>query len=183
MRILLLLSPNTHYALCENLAPQVPLKSFPTRLPPIVCLLALRLPQPEKKTVTIGRFGVGGVAVVALLLAMDSSNTILSLVSNAWAGFGAAFGPLVLFCLYKKNLTEKAALWGIISGAITVLFWIYAPVLNDGKTLSSVIYEIVPGFIVSTATLWVVSALDTKPAENVQKMYQQASQELAEQQS
>ncbi|QCZ93615.1 sodium/proline symporter PutP [Salinimonas iocasae] len=137
----------------------------------------------EKKTVTIGRFGVGGVAVVALLLAMDSSNTILSLVSNAWAGFGAAFGPLVLFCLYKKNLTEKAALWGIISGAITVLFWIYAPVLNDGKTLSSVIYEIVPGFIVSTATLWVVSALDTKPAENVQKMYQQASQELAEQQS
>jgi SSS family solute:Na+ symporter len=100
----------------------------------------------EKQTVTIGRYGVAGVAIVALLLALDASNTILSLVSNAWAGFGAAFGPLVLFCLYKKDLTAKAALAGMMGGAITVLFWIYAPVLDGGETLSSVVYEIIPGF-------------------------------------
>ncbi|AXR06451.1 sodium/proline symporter PutP [Salinimonas sediminis] len=137
----------------------------------------------DQKTVTIGRYGVGGVAIAALLLALDSSNSILSLVSNAWAGFGAAFGPLVLFCLYKKDLTQNAALAGIIAGAVTVLFWIYAPVLADGQTLSSIIYEIIPGFVVSTITLWVVSLLDTAPDERVRNMYTQASQELAEQQS
>ena len=137
----------------------------------------------DAKTVTIGRFGVAGVAIVALLLAMDSSNTILSLVSNAWAGFGAAFGPLVLFCLYKKNLTEKAALWGIITGAATVLFWIYAPVLPDGKALTSEVYEIIPGFVVSMATLWVVSALDKAPSDDVKQTYVQATRQLTEQQS
>ena len=137
----------------------------------------------DAKTVTIGRFGVAGVAIVALVLAMDSSNTILSLVSNAWAGFGAAFGPLVLFCLYKKDLTEKAALWGIITGAATVLFWIYAPVLPDGKALTSEVYEIIPGFVVSMATLWIVSALDKAPSDNVKQTYMKATRELAEQQS
>ncbi|MEC8488969.1 MAG: sodium:proline symporter, partial [Pseudomonadota bacterium] len=137
----------------------------------------------EKQTVTIGRYGVAGVAVVALLLAMDASNTILSLVSNAWAGFGAAFGPLVLFCLYKKDLTAKAAMAGMISGAVTVLFWIYAPVLADGKTLSSVIYEIIPGFAVSTLTLYMVSRFSENPSTNVQATFAQASEELANQQS
>ncbi|WP_137167088.1 sodium/proline symporter PutP [Salinimonas lutimaris] len=137
----------------------------------------------DAKTVKIGRFGVAGVAFVALLLAMDSSNTILSLVSNAWAGFGAAFGPLVLFCLYKKDLTEKAALWGIITGAAMVLFWIYAPVLPDGKALTSEVYEIIPGFLVSMATLWIVSALDKAPSDNVKQTYLKATRKLAEQQS
>merc|ERR1711974_521198 len=133
----------------------------------------------EKTTVKIGRFGVAGVAIVALLLSLDSSNTILSLVSNAWAGFGAAFGPLVLFCLYKKDLTAKAAMAGMISGAVTVLFWIYAPVLADGKTLSSVIYEIIPGFAVSTLTLYLVSRFSENPSSNVQATFAQASEELA----
>ena len=137
----------------------------------------------EKQTVTIGRYGVASVAVAALLLAMDASNTILSLVSNAWAGFGAAFGPLVLFCLYKKDLTARAAMAGMISGAVTVLFWIYAPVLADGKTLSSVIYEIIPGFAVSTLTLYLVSRFGEKPSKNVQATFAQAGEELANQQS
>lgn len=137
----------------------------------------------EKTTVKIGRFGVAGVAIVALLLAMDSSNTILSLVSNAWAGFGAAFGPLVLFCLYKKNLTHTAALAGIISGAVTVLFWIYAPVLEGGAALSSVIYEIVPGFIISSVTLWLVSALTASPSQEVRETFEEAGQQLANQQA
>lgn len=137
----------------------------------------------ESDTVMIGRFGVAGVAIAALLLALDSSNTILSLVSNAWAGFGAAFGPLVLFCLYKRDLTHNAALAGIISGAATVLFWIYVPVLEDGKTLSSAIYEIIPGFAVSTVTLWLFSAMGKAPSSEVSAMFSEANRELANQQS
>lgn len=137
----------------------------------------------DEKTVNIGRFGVAGVAIAALLLAMDSSNTILSLVSNAWAGFGAAFGPLVLFCLYKKDLTQNAALAGIISGAVTVLFWIYAPVLENGQSLSSVVYEIIPGFAVSTATLWLVTHFSLAPSARVQAMFSETNKELADQQS
>ncbi|NDW19920.1 sodium/proline symporter PutP [Alteromonas hispanica] len=137
----------------------------------------------DKQTVTIGRYGVAGVALVALILALDSSNTILSLVSNAWAGFGAAFGPLVLFCLYKKDLTAKAALAGMISGAVTVLFWIYAPILEDGQALSSVIYEIIPGFAISAITLWSVTRWGENPSPNVEATFEQAGQELANQQS
>jgi len=137
----------------------------------------------EQTTVTLGRVGVAGVAAVALFLAMDSSNSILSLVSNAWAGFGSAFGPLVLFSLYKRGLSHTAALAGIISGAVTVLFWIYAPVLSNGETLSSVMYEIIPGFAVSAVSLWVVSSFSASPSKAVAETFDEVSLELANQQS
>jgi SSS family solute:Na+ symporter len=130
----------------------------------------------DGQSVLIGRLGVVGVAMVAALLAFDRSNTILGIVSNAWAGFGAAFGPLVLCSLYKANLTHRAAIAGIISGAATVLFWIYIPVLADGQTLSSLVYEIVPGFIVSSITIYTVSALDASPSEQVQEEFDKTHQ-------
>ncbi len=134
----------------------------------------------QAQTVAIGRYGVAGVALVALVLAWDSSNTILSLVSNAWAGFGAAFGPLVLACLYHRKLTHTAALSGIISGAVTVLFWIYAPVLAGGETLSTVVYEIVPGFIVSAVTIVAVTAFGQEPNAAVQAKFKETNQLLAD---
>jgi SSS family solute:Na+ symporter len=102
----------------------------------------------------------------------------LSLVSNAWAGFGAAFGPLVLFSLYNKNLTHKAAIAGIVSGAATVLFWIYAPVLADGKALTTIIYEMIPGFLVSSAAIWITSRLDTAPCNNTVDTFNKVGREL-----
>ncbi|KIO38342.1 sodium/proline symporter PutP [Shewanella sp. cp20] len=135
----------------------------------------------EEEMVKLGRFGVAGVAIVASLLALDRSNSILSLVSNAWAGFGAAFGPLVLFSLYKKNLTHKAAVAGIVAGAATVLFWIYAPVLPEGKALSSMLYEMIPGFMASSLVIWGVSALDGDPCENTIETFDEAARQLAEQ--
>ncbi|WP_339767890.1 sodium/proline symporter PutP [uncultured Paraglaciecola sp.] len=137
----------------------------------------------DEQTVKMGRYGVAGVAIVALLLSLDSNNSILSLVSNAWAGFGAAFGPLVLFCLYKANLTHKAAVAGIISGALTVLVWIYAPLLPDGQTLSSVMYEIVPGFIVSAAVIWLVDLFGDEPSEATVAMFDETNLVLAKQHS
>lgn len=137
----------------------------------------------DEQTVKMGRYGVAGVAIIALLLSLDSDNSILSLVSNAWAGFGAAFGPLVLFCLYKANLTHKAAVAGIISGAVTVLVWIYAPLLPDGQALSSVMYEIVPGFIVSAAVIWLVSLFGDEPSEATAAMFDETNLVLAKQHS
>ena len=80
--------------------------------------------------VMMGRLSVLLVAVVAVVIALDRSSSILSLVSNAWAGFGAAFGPVVLCSLYWSRMTRQGALAGMIVGAATVLFWVYAPVNN-----------------------------------------------------
>ncbi|WP_206485792.1 sodium/proline symporter PutP [Thalassotalea sp. G2M2-11] len=119
----------------------------------------------EKQQVLVGRISVFLVALVAIYLAYDRNSSILSLVSNAWAGFGAAFGPVVIGCLYWKKMTRNAALAGMITGALTVLFWIYAPITINGQSLSSVMYEIVPGFLLSSLVIYLVSQLT--PQEDV----------------
>ena len=126
----------------------------------------------QKELVLVGRLSVLAVALVAIALAYDRDSSILSLVSNAWAGFGAAFGPLVVLSLYWQRMTFAGALSGIISGAATVLFWIYAPVLENGATLSSLVYEIVPGVIISTLSIIVVSRLTKAPAPDVITLFE-----------
>jgi sodium/proline symporter len=111
----------------------------------------------DKQQVLVGRISVAIVALVAIYLAYDRDSSILSLVSNAWAGFGAAFGPVIIGSLYWKKMTRNGALSGMITGAATVLFWIYAPISIDGQSLSSLMYEIVPGFILSSLVIYVVS--------------------------
>jgi sodium/proline symporter len=125
----------------------------------------------DKQLVFVGRLSVLLVAIVAISLAYDRNSSILSLVSNAWAGFGAAFGPLVIFSLYWKKMNKQGALAGMLTGAITVLIWIYAPITVGGELLSSVMYEIVPGFILSTIAIVVVSNFTAAPDESVEKMF------------
>ncbi|WP_057831951.1 sodium/proline symporter PutP [Colwellia sp. TT2012] len=121
----------------------------------------------EKQLVLVGRISVFLVALVAIYLAYDRNSSILSLVSNAWAGFGAAFGPVVIGCLYWKDMTRNGALAGIVSGAVTVLIWIYAPITINGQTLSAIMYEIVPGFVVCSLAIYGVSKLSPKVAEQI----------------
>ena len=120
----------------------------------------------DKQQVLVGRISVFLVALLAIYLAYDRNSSILSLVSNAWAGFGAAFGPVIIGCLYWKKMTRNAALAGMITGAVTVLLWIYAPITINGQSLSSVMYEIVPGFIFCSLVIYVVTIIapqdDTK---------------------
>jgi len=111
----------------------------------------------DKQQVLVGRISVFIVALLAIYLAYDRNSSILSLVGNAWAGFGAAFGPVIIGCLYWKRMTRNGALAGMITGAATVLFWIYAPITIDGQSLSSIMYEIVPGFILCSLVIYVVS--------------------------
>lgn len=100
--------------------------------------------------VAIGRYAVVVVALVATLIAFLSTDTVLGVVGNAWAGFGASFGPVLLFSLYRKDLTALGALAGMLTGGITVLLWI---VLG----LGSIVYEILPGVVASTIALFVIS--------------------------
>ena len=99
----------------------------------------------------LGRLGVLAVAVVAALLAIDPRSNILGLVAFAWAGFGAAFGPIILLSLFWRRLTSMGALAGMIAGAVVVGIWGNIP------SLQSQMYEIVPGFFACVVVAVLVS--------------------------
>ncbi|WP_260483334.1 sodium/proline symporter PutP [Sphingomicrobium flavum] len=116
--------------------------------------LFFRKEAGEKESVNVGRICVALVALVAIVIASDPDSKVLGLVSNAWAGFGAAFGPLIILALTWKKMTGAGAVAGLVTGAATVMAWI---ALDIG-----VIYEIVPGFIAAWAAIWLVSNM-TQP--------------------
>lgn len=138
----------------------------------------LRREATQKELVLVGRICVVLVALVAIALAWNPDTSILGLVANAWAGFGAAFGPVVILSLTWKRMTRNGALAGMILGAATVLFWIYAPVLAGGAALSSVIYEMVPGFLICLFAAVLVSLLDKPPPEEVVATFEESAAEL-----
>ncbi|GGB75072.1 sodium/proline symporter PutP [Blastomonas aquatica] len=117
----------------------------------------------QTELVMVGRVATLAVAIVAVFLALDRSSSILSLVGNAWAGFGAAFGPVILLSLHWRRMTRQGALAGIIGGASTVLVWLFVPFTIYGQAPSDAIYEIIPGFIVSAILAVAVSHFG-KPA-------------------
>jgi SSS family solute:Na+ symporter/sodium/proline symporter len=129
----------------------------------------------DKQLVLVGRLSVAAVALVAIYLAYDRDSSILTLVSNAWAGFGAAFGPLVIMSLYWKKMNRHGALAGMLTGAITVLIWMYAPITIDGQSLSSVMYEIVPGFIMASIAIVLVSKITAKEQPEIEALFDEVN--------
>jgi len=127
----------------------------------------------DKLQVLVGRISVLLVSLVAIALVWVPQGTILDQVGNAWAGFGAAFGPLIIMSLYWKRMTMQGALSGMLVGAFTVLFWIYAPVLSNGNTLSSIVYEMVPGVLLSAITIYVVSLATASGKPEIDKEFEQ----------
>ncbi|MCB0949623.1 MAG: sodium/proline symporter PutP [Mycobacterium sp.] len=115
-----------------------------------------------KKLVNYGRLGVLTVAVVAIVLALDPSDTILDLVGFAWAGFGAAFGPLIILSLFWRKLTTAGAIAGMITGAVVVGVW------GQVDSLSDVMYEIVPGFVACAAAAIVVSLFTKRENDDIE---------------
>ena len=109
-----------------------------------------------KNMLVMSRLSVLIVAVIALLLSLNPKDSILNLVGNAWAGFGAAFGPLIILSLLWKRTTALGGLLGMLVGGIVVLLWVYVP--HNYKA----VYEIIPGFVLSFLTIVVVS-LASKP--------------------
>jgi SSS family solute:Na+ symporter/sodium/proline symporter len=131
----------------------------------------VRRSASQKELVLVGRLSVLAVSVVAILMAFDRSASILSLVSNAWAGFGAAFGPIILLSLFWRRFNKQGALAGMITGALVVLFWIYVPIDIAGKSLPDHIYEIVPGFLSATLAAVIVSLLTSQPESAVTRRH------------
>lgn len=117
--------------------------------------------------VMLGRLGVLLVALVAGMIALNRDTTILELVGFAWAGFGAAFGPVVLLSLYWKKLSTWGALASMVTGAVVVFVWGHSP-------LSATLYEIVPGFIASLVVAVVVSLATYKPSAEIDAEFDSA---------
>lgn len=120
----------------------------------------------QKELVWVGRGMVFLVAVIAIILAINPENSVLSLVSHAWAGFGAAFGPVIIFSVFWSRMTRNGALVGMLVGAITVLAWINFNWFN--------LYSLIPGFIFASIAIVVVSLLDRKPSSDIVEHFSEA---------
>src|SRR3546814_1977987 len=116
------------------------------------------------------------MALVALWLARDPDSKVFGLVSYAWAGFGAAFGPVVILSLFWPRMTRNGALAGIVVGAGTVIAWKLVAVDQMGSGL----YEMVPVFIAETGAIVLVSKLERGPPEELQVRQQQVGASLAD---
>ena len=131
-------------------------------------------PKASSKTVLrVSRITVLVIAVLAYVIALDPNNSIMGLVSNAWAGFGAAFGPLVVLSLYWKRTNLPGAIAGIVSGALTVIVWDYLP-LAGGQTLGAAtgLYSLALGFVVSLVLIVAVSLATKAPDEEILKEFE-----------
>ena len=128
--------------------------------------LFLRKTASEREAVNVGRVCVAAVALGAGVLASDPESQVLGLVANAWAGFGAAFGPLILLALTWRGMTGAGALAGLVTGAAVVGAWI-ALGWNASFLGGAGLYEIVPGFAAAMVAIVVVSKLTTRAPQMV----------------
>ena len=124
--------------------------------------LFLRKQAGERESVNVGRICVALVAFVAILIASDPDSEVLGLVANAWAGFGAAFGPLIILSLTWDRMTGTGAVAGLIVGAGVVMAWIALGWNSAMPGFDGGLYEIVPGFIASWLAIWLVSKATRK---------------------
>ncbi len=132
----------------------------------------------DKKVMWISRIALMVVALIGMVIAWDENSVIFNIVSFAWAGFGATFGPLMIFSLFWKRTNRAGAIAGMLSGAATVFIW--KLVLNP--TLGGVfaIYELLPAFIVSSVFIVAVSLLTKKPSAEIEEEFDKAKAGITE---
>ena len=118
----------------------------------------------DKKNLLIARVGVIAIAVIAVFFALDPNSSIFRVVSFAWAGFGATFGPIMLFALFWKRCNKYGAIAGMLSGAVMIFVWKYL-VRPLGGAWD--IYELLPAFIVACIAIVVVSLLTKEPEAEI----------------
>lgn len=120
----------------------------------------------QKELILVSRATVLAVSLCSLYLASDPNSYIFQIVSYAWAGFGACFGPAMLLSLYWKRMTLRGAYAGIITGGITVLIWKQFAWFD--------LYELVPGFILSAIAIILFSLADKEPSAKIQAEFDEA---------
>ena len=118
---------------------------------------------------TLSRIMLPVITAIAIVIALDENSVIFTIVSFAWAGFGATFGPLVLFSLFWKRMTRAGAIAGMLSGGGMVFIWKFVI-----KPLGGIfgIYELLPAFIVSGIFIIVVSLLTNAPSKEIQDEFE-----------
>jgi sodium/proline symporter len=140
--------------------------------------VVLRRNASNRELVTVSRLAVGIVALAALIMAMDTSSdffkVVMKMVSFAWAGFGAAFGPLVLLALFWKRTTLAGAIAGMITGSVTCFVWKF--VLASNASLAEAypifkLYELAPGFLFAFIAIILCSLLSKKPNASIEEIH------------
>jgi sodium/proline symporter len=121
----------------------------------------IRSSASQREVVLVGRAAVVLLALVALSLAMNPDSTVLGLVAYAWAGFGAAFGPVLLISLYWRRMNWHGAIAGVVTGGLVVVLWKQL----DGGIFA--LYEIVPGFLLASAAIVITSLVTPPPSEAI----------------
>ena len=118
----------------------------------------------DRQVMIVARVTLTCILVLGCFLAMDQNSSIFNIVSYAWAGFGASFGPLMLCALYWRRTTLPGAIAGMLTGAATVIIWnnFIAPL---GGWLA--VYELLPGFVLALLVIIVVSKLTAEPSQEV----------------
>lgn len=133
----------------------------------------------DKTLMWISRGTVIVVAVIAYFIALDPNSSVMGLVSYAWAGLGAAFGPAMLLSLFWKRMTMSGAVAGILTGGAAVVIWEMLPVIPGEKafmTLSTAtgIYSLLPAFFLALAAVVIVSLCTTVDKAKVEELFQKA---------
>ena len=137
----------------------------------------IRPKASEKELVWLGRAMVLVIAGIAIWIAQDENSKVLKLVEFAWAGFGSAFGPVVLFSLFWKRMTSSAAMAGMVVGAVVVFAW--KSVIPKTSEWFNV-YEMIPGFILASLAIIVVSLLSAEPENEVKETFEKAEKAYKE---
>ncbi len=132
----------------------------------------LRKEASDFELVWVGRGTVIAIALIAWYLSTDRNSSVLALVAYAWAGFGAAFGPLVILSLYSRNITQSGALAGMVAGSITVIVWKQL----EGGLFD--IYELLPGFLAAWSAILLASKIGKRASENTQTVFDEVHHRL-----
>jgi len=135
----------------------------------------IRKQAKDRELVMVGRLAVLLVALIAVVLAYNPNSTILSMVSYAWAGFGGAFGPVIILSLFWSRMTRNGAVAGIIVGAVVVVGWHN---LSGGPGDMFDFYEILPGFVACLLTVIGVSLASKAPEREITREFALMKQHL-----
>ena len=117
------------------------------------------------------------IAALAIWIARDENSKVLKLVEFAWAGFGSTFGPVVLFSLFWKRMNAAGAMVGMLVGAITVFSW-KAILPSDSDWFQ--VYEMIPGFVLASVAIVIVSLISGKPKQDVLELFNKAEKTYKE---
>ena len=129
----------------------------------------------DSQVMVVSRVTLIVIALIGAVIALDENSVIFTIVSFAWAGFGATFGPLMLFSLFWKRTTKAGAVAGMLSGGIMVFVWNFLI-----KPLGGIfaIYELLPAFIISSIFIVAVSLLTAEPDKTVKEEFERAKTDL-----